>query len=543
MFNYKNASKWDSLSIGEKVFLSPNRHVLDLIIKSPDSEFWLNTYTEFALTIIDKQHSKITCVRDHFGLEPFFYYFQDNNFIFGSNLPDIISHIPQKLYINKNNVMQTLMATINPNVFYTNETNYLNIYRIEPACTVEIQADKVKKSSYWRLSPNKTIHYENESDYVEHFEEILNNVVKSQVANNNDLAIEYSGGLDSSTILTSLYNLGYNPDLFMHIAPPNTSAVDDLKDYGRVVIQQFGLNTLHYIDAENFNLQDVINNISSLFAGNPSYLFAIGANNVHSAVAKNKNKILLSGFGGDECVSSHAPLSLCLKEYAKNNDFKKAFHEIHSFYKLQNNSSSKKIKEFLMILRYINHDIFDCMKDIRYRIKNLAYRRNDIGFNKNPKFNSIQEMEKDLLTGKLSHHVRLRIEDSAIIARKYGFQYKYPLLNVQLINFCNSLPLQLKRNHGENRIIVRQYLSKYLPEIVYQKHHKNGGIMPATIYKMKQEYFSGKLNNIFENLPFQDELAFLSKQQNDEEEIMLRKLFVSVLNNYSKTHRNLDMIK
>ena len=64
------------------------------------------------------------------------------------------------------------------------------------------------------------------------------------------------------------------------------------------------------------------------------------------------------------------------------------------------------------------------------------------------------------MIGLDNNHISYRIEDSALIARHYGFKYKYPLLYPKLVEFCNRLPLSMKRQNGLARIMIRKYLAQ-----------------------------------------------------------------------------------
>lgn len=535
---YINSSNWQQLSIGQKIFFSPNEYILTKIRINPDIEFWLNTNTEFACLIINMQSNEIHCLRDHFGLEPFFYSRQEDSFIFGSNLPDILNHIKKPHKLNHQQLINNLLDCSIYASIYNDHTLYSDIYRIEPGFKLVIKSRTTKKLRYWSLDENQpSIFYKNPAEYLEHFEEILNESIKAQIGESQNIATEFSGGLDSSTVLTGLYNQGYNPDIFMHIAPPNSSGVDDIKEYGIGILKEYGFNKLHHIGADEFVLEDVMNLILKLYAGNPAYFFPIGANNIHQAVSKNKNPILLSGFGGDECVSGHAPLRICLKEYLKEKQNQLAQDEIMSYFKINNLSQPSWLKKHKMLMSGMYPDLYNKICAIKQILPNYQYKKHGINLNEinSPKNlnNSVKSYEKDLLIGPSSYHLRMRVEESAILAKYYGFRYKYPLLYPKLVEFCHKLPTSQKRYNGENRIIVRDYLAKYLTSNIYQKHQKVGGIMPSTIAKIREEYVNGKYNKIFADLPYQRQLNYLNQQANQPQQIIiLRKIILYCFKNY-----------
>lgn len=538
-----NASNWSSLTVGSKQFFSPDSKILQLNSANLQAEFWHSTYTEFALVIIDSESQTIVCIRDHFGLEPLFYTRLANKFIFGSNLPDIISALGYTPELNQAQIMQMLLNTCVPAAYYSDETSYANIYRVEPGSILRIHQQSIHKSRYWDLNMQQdSYRYSNPQECLEQFSSLVSEGIILQLASSSNYACEFSGGLDSSTVVTGFGQLGIKPTLLMHIAPKDSDEIDD-SHYAAKVIQHYELNDVHYVDATGFDLQQVIKQTSSLFAGTPQYLFPICANNIHQAMVNLNNNqsgndsvpLLFSGFGGDECVSGHAPLALCLREYLANHDYIRAWQELQAYYVVNNLPQPNSIHLGLTIIRNLFPEIFS--KILQWR--KIATNSRKFTLNTIPRHfrsvNSVKEHELSLLKGTLSHHIRLRVEESAILAKAMGFRYQYPLLYPKLVAFCHNLPLEFKRKNGESRLMVRNYLAQYLPASVYQKHTKIGGIMPATIHKIKQEYTAGKYKQLFNNLPYATQSNCLQQQySNNQQAPLLQQILLSGLKQYGE---------
>ena len=346
---------------------------------------------------------------------------------------------------------------------------------------------------------------------MEHFAELLTEAIKLQMDGHNKIAAEFSGGIDSSSIITGFKQLDLEPVLFMHTAHNESTHVDD-SSYANVVIHQYKLNNYHSINAENFDLLGVVRKCSQLFAGAPQYLFPIGANNIHRAVTDAGYTLLFSGFGGDECVSSHAPLATCLREYLSHNNYRQAWHELNAYYTCNNLPKPTKSRLGLTIIKNSYPQFFGLIQQFPELFTTRQMQRYNIPTPLAPNSASLHEYEYTMLQGQHSHHIRLRVEESAIVDKAMGFSYKYPLLYPKLVEFCHRLPLQQKRKHGENRLLIRKYLAQYLPSSVYQKHQKVGGIMPATMHKIKQEYAAGKYWESFNNLPLTNYAALIRRK-------------------------------
>lgn len=465
-----NASGWPHKTIGHITYFSPNAATLECVIKNPGHEFWHTTYTEFACVMVDNAEKTIQAMRDHVGLEPLFYHHTDKHFIFGSNLPDIIQALGFKPELNQKQLEHILRDACGGRGHYSNNTLYQGIHRVEPGHILNIKNNKLTQSKYWDLNTlDEPIYYQDPHDYVLHFSELLAEAIQVQTKGHDHIAVEFSGGLDSSTVVCGLHQLNNKPALFMHVAHPDSDMVDD-SHYAFDVVEHLQLNKIQCIDASDFDTQRVIKQCASLFAGTPHYLFPIGANNIHQAVSNAGHRVLLSGFGGDECVSMHAPLNIYFRELLQHKAWKKAWHVL---------LDSPTKRQALGLIRQI------CSPPAPTSSPTMRH------------------YETQLLQGIHSQHIRLRLEDAAIIGQSLGFRTQYPLLHPKLLEFCHQLPLELKRNKENNRLMVRHYLAQFLPKHLYQKHQKIGGIMPATLHKMTQEHQEGDLNHAFRDLPYQ----------------------------------------
>ena len=90
------------------------------------------------------------------------------------------------------------------------------------------------------------------------------------------------------------------------------------------------------------------------------------------------------------------------------------------------------------------------------------------------------------LQGSRSHHIRMRIEYSALVAKKMGFQYAYPLLYPPLVEFCFQLPSEYIFRNGQRRYLMKQFYQQILPTANAIPDKFTGQIMPATIQKSFQ---------------------------------------------------------
>lgn len=476
---------------------------------------WRKKQKAFACVRYDRRCNKITAWRDHFGLEPLYYYYDGRQFLFGSSMPDIIKHLSKHPNLNTARVLNECFAADQANTpAYSNETFYKGIYRVEPGHSLSIQSENIHSESFWQLDLNASpIYYAHDQEYLEHFIGLLDEAIQVQTQGVKSLAAEFSGGLDSSAVITGCHRLGVKPALFSHIAYPGTEEKDDLTQV-RCVLKHFKLNDIHYVDAKDFDPIAVFDELALVFAGTPCYVFFMLANNIHQAVQKGGYTTLLSGFGGDECVSGYARNLSFYPELLGNSCYRKAWHEMTCQLQAGSIITPSKIKIFLNLLRYVNPILFKLFShaDDLYAALKAYFGSKPIqprtqGY---PYCRSVRQFEHSQLQGRLSNHVRMRVEYSAVIAKHFGFSYAYPLLYPKLVEYCYRLPVEQKRRNGVGRYLIRQYLAEHLPATVYAHNSKKGDIMPATRHKYKEYLKTGKLDPYFKNLPFQQHINQIS---------------------------------
>jgi hypothetical protein len=112
-------------------------------------------------------------------------------------------------------------------------------------------------------------------------------------------------------------------------------------------------------------------------------------------------------------------------------------------------------------------------------------------------------MEWSFLQGSNSHEIRMRVEYSSIVAKKMGFDYRYPLLHPKLLEFFLDLPLEQKRHQGVGRYMMRRYLAQIMPTAPFNTYKKKEGlsIMPATMDAFKTQWNEGCFQTEFHSLP------------------------------------------
>ncbi|MCX7124377.1 MAG: hypothetical protein NTU49_01220, partial [Gammaproteobacteria bacterium] len=188
------------------VYTSNNNFIaINSIEDALNSNTWKNNFNPFAYVIVDSQKNKIVLVRDHLGIEPLYYYRDQQQFIFGDTLPDILKHIEKKPHFSENEIEELFLDEKK----YTDNTLYENIYRVEPGHLMYFHSNHKEKKVFWQLErEGDTLFYKNDNDYLDHFSELMRESTALATANTHNVAAEFSAGIDSSAVYCAAKECG-----------------------------------------------------------------------------------------------------------------------------------------------------------------------------------------------------------------------------------------------------------------------------------------------------------------------------------------------
>ena len=171
---------------------------------SSDTEVLLYCYLVFGPRIFNElngifafaiyENEKIILCRDHIGVKPLFYYYQNNLLVFASEIKGIFAFgIPSKL--NRESWCEIIglgpAHTLGNGVFQ-------DIYEVLPGHYLEISGENLKDSCYWKLKGIE--HQEDYETTVDHCSYLIEDSIQRQMVSDIPICTFLSGGLDSSLV-------------------------------------------------------------------------------------------------------------------------------------------------------------------------------------------------------------------------------------------------------------------------------------------------------------------------------------------------------
>ncbi|MTI38028.1 asparagine synthase (glutamine-hydrolyzing), partial [Fulvivirga lutimaris] len=294
IYNYKSLRKKLS-STGVYFSTTSDTEVLLELYRAKGADCLNDLKGMFAFAIYDKRSGNLFVARDPFGIKPFFFYSNGNQFAFASELKTLV----KAPGVNKALNLNSLTASLNYLWIPGNDSMFSSIEKL-PAGHYAIvgQKGKIELKQYYK--PSTLIRFSNENEAIEAIDIALQNSVKRHLEADVPVSAFLSGGLDSS--LLSVLAGKHQPLSTYSIAitqkDKNIEQMPDDAKYARQLAKQHGFEH-HEIQIDPSITDELPHMVYHLDEpiGDPA---AINTYLISKAARDNGVKVLLSGMGADE---------------------------------------------------------------------------------------------------------------------------------------------------------------------------------------------------------------------------------------------------
>jgi len=456
---------------------------------------------EFALILYDKLTGKLRLYRDQPGTRPF-YYLLTGSYIAFSNDMAVLRSLPGFRYEMDEQWIADAISTIKSEKW---RTPYTGIKRIPPAHILIADKD-VSITPYWdldRIPEHCSISY---NEAVEEFRLRLQTAVNRRVSGAQIAGSELSGGLDSSgiTALAKEYadKNGVPFFAFSHgfdgPLPAPWFPYSDERRFFQALCNFVDLKDHLVCDPGERGLLDSLERNILIQSGPVQQNFSLFSDILFEEAAGQGVTQLLSGFGGDEGVSSR--VSGFFEEMAGRGEWARFRQEYVLQARLLGRSSiSTGLKYFLR--RYLP---FSAAFAARLRQKDSwkVEKFDGLGFDKY--FGERMRIKERFFAGKgfpdekdvrlrqynriMHNHVSQRFEYSYHAARAAGIGYAYPLWDLDLLQFYFALPAEFKFRNGMGRALYRDALKGIIPEELRLRNDLSGTTVPTIQKRFLNDY-------------------------------------------------------
>ncbi|ESX57971.1 asparagine synthase [Mesorhizobium sp. LSHC422A00] len=441
---------------------------------------------DFAFAIWDGERRQLFCVRDHFGVKPFYYHSSDRRFVFASEIGPILDAGGVDMRISEHQISGFLAGLPDD----PQSTAYADIFRLPARHSLTVTGNQVVLRRYWQIEPSPR---PMRADTAEEFRHLFSQSVRNRMRGTPAVGAMLSGGLDSSSIacVAGLQNAAQQrPRLpTFSLVFEKGSPMDERPFIEAVLGQEQVDGTL--ISVGNYapfaEFERILEEQEETFLAPGLSL----TRDIYRTAGGKGMKVLLDGHGGDEVVSQgHGHLH----ELADAGKWMELWRELRSASNTYGDGMLGLYYQFLTlygpawriarIKRFANRVLGKLRRhptgrpatswrglintDLAMRT-DLVERFRRAGY-MSPAVSASETLtHRWLLSNGMVPHA-FEVLDKA--AANFGVEPRYPFWDKPLVEFCLALPGAEKLNQGFGRSVLRRAMEGILPPAVQWRRDK-----------------------------------------------------------------------
>lgn len=457
---------------------------------------------DFAVVLIDNKKKEAHLFRDHIGTRPLTYFFQGNQLVFASHEFGLVQSKLVKTSLSEERLIIDFFQTKRN---YP-QTVFEKLFKVKPGYSVSFSSSQKQEHQYWKpeqIKKNKSLSFDEAAIQLR---QLLINATMQRMESGKT-GVHVSGGLDSTGVAsiladyfeekTQLIGYSWSPEKL-----EGTFEGIDEKEF----IEAFSIEkkvAIKYLklDENEFSKDAIIPEFEKMHIEHPTMKMA----------GKDEVKTLFSGWGGDEFVS------LSTRGTYNHLFFSFKWKTLVRFIiktGIKSTIMRFRTEVFPVLIPFGLLPIYR-LKDwstLSYiKFKFIAKHWKNIFFNRTENIFGYGNRTQLMLNLLHNYHIPDRMDSWALHAEKYGFEYKYPLLDKAVLEFWFSLPIEFTYYNMQSRFLYREAMKGILTEKVRVRRDK-GESLRIAYTKKNQEESEQFIQNLFLSISEKEHLPFFKQE-------------------------------
>ncbi len=252
---------------------------------------------DFAFAYWDGARRRLLCARDWCGARPFAYAQHHGRLVFASE-PGALFGDPDLPRVPNEGMIGEFLADA---VTHRSETLWQGVLRLPPSHLLIADATGVRTRAYKPL-PTTNSRLRTDLSHAQRFREIFTASVTARLRSQSKIAVDLSGGLDSSSIAGMAKSLGAEFETFSEVFP---GLACDERPYIEEVVRKWGL-TSHLIPGSAAS-PSLYEQTAAATLDHPGYPNSSVAMPARRTAAAAGFRVVLMGAGADEWLTGARP--------------------------------------------------------------------------------------------------------------------------------------------------------------------------------------------------------------------------------------------
>jgi asparagine synthase (glutamine-hydrolysing) len=472
----------------------------------------------WAFAIWDDNKKQLFCARDRFGDKPFYYYKDENKFVFASEIKSILVDNNIERRLNTPLVYACFILNL---INHTKETLFKNIYSLPPSNYLVLSKDSFEIKNYYKLNYNDDFtHYDDKqlNKYATELKELLFDAVKIRLGSDVPIGSSLSGGIDSSSIVC-IYDELLSRDLDSNVTTDKKQKTFSAVYHDETVSEKKHIEKIlkkidaeyHYIYPNMNDFNDEVNNL--IYQQDEPFLSTsmYAQWNVMKLTKQNNVKVLLDGQGADEIFAGYEwHLPIYHAELVKRGKIGKYINEIKKISSLRNRSITQTgIKSIVKIGASITPHYLKMLDKPQIQIFNhdfiTKYKDRETAFKK-----SNTNLQKRLFEEQTGYNLQQLLRYGDRNSMGHSIETRLPFVDHRIVEFALSVPSVYKIYNGWSKYILRYAMKEILPESITWRKDKVGYATPEQSWVKNIDF-----NSLFNNLSKKDLFEEIFIQKNE----------------------------
>lgn len=439
---------------------------------------------DYSFVVFDRSLGEAICGRDVFGVKPFYYYLDNEYFIFCSECAGILQDKKVKTKVSKKRIADMF------GLFHddTEESMFEYIKRLAPSNIMSVGRKNFNKKRYWRLE-DKELKISSVEEYVHVFKRKFEDAVGSRVKNSSQPGAFLSGGLDSSSVVCTLEDQLSEDQRPLKTFSGVYGSVPkaDESNYIEEVVDKVESKS-YFVEADKISTLSWYHKYKKEAKYREPLFGANGRVNIHiHEMAKSKGvDVLFDGFDGDTTVShgigkiNKIIINNKFIEAAKNiyrisemygMSFPSMLYSYIESFKLNNIPGYKRVKALFKKAvggggisqggAWLNSEFSSQVDWYERKKKHIDHKYHFVKSEKESHYNR-------LMSGVMVWSNEMRDAASQLA----GVEVRMPFWDRELVELSYNIPSDLKLRNGWSRWILRSAMDEKVPKKVRWRRDK-----------------------------------------------------------------------
>lgn len=442
----------------------------------------------FSFAIYDRRENSLFLARDRYGVKPLYYYYDEDKFIFGSEMKAVLS-----FGVHKGIDFVSLLHYLQLNYIPAPHSIFKNVKKLEPGHCISMRNKEVMIRKYYSLpySPENVnpdrLSYGARQDELKR---LMEQSVADRLIADVPVGVFLSGGIDSSIIAAIASRLGGEVNTFS-IGYSDEPFFDETT-YAELVARKF--HTHHTVfkltnSEMRRHIFDILDCFDEPFADSsaiPVYIL--------SKHTRQSATVALSGDGADEAFSGYHKHSAALRA-SRNTGVNRIVMEMDFIWNMLPKSRNNPVfNKFRQLARYsagLRMDpqnrywrwasIMD-MEETVNRLSDQVLEKIDFDEAERRKMQLTNNLKTDDFNEFLRADMRLVLPNDMLtkvdmMSMANSLEVRCPFLDHRVVEFAFRLPVESKIDRGMRKKILQDAYRDILPPELY-KRPKHGFEVP-----------------------------------------------------------------